>query len=101
MVNAPIVARHETFHPRYGWLKKGFDYVVTFGPGSYLDKVGITDAIFDPGASSTITFDYLGSPYSGSGSSTSLNEGRIILGAGDSSITISIEPITGFITISE
>ncbi len=22
---APIFARHETFHPRYGWLKKGFD----------------------------------------------------------------------------
>lgn len=24
-VNAPIFARHETFHPRYSWLKKGFD----------------------------------------------------------------------------
>jgi hypothetical protein len=24
----PIFARHETFHPRYGWLKKGFDAVV-------------------------------------------------------------------------
>jgi hypothetical protein len=24
--DAPIVfARHETFHPRFGWLKKGFD----------------------------------------------------------------------------
>ncbi len=23
----PIFARHETFHPRYGWLKKGFDNV--------------------------------------------------------------------------
>ncbi len=22
---APIFARHETFHPRFGWLKKGFD----------------------------------------------------------------------------
>ena len=22
---SPIFARHETFHPRYGWLKKGFD----------------------------------------------------------------------------
>lgn len=21
----PVLARHETFHPRYGWLKKGFD----------------------------------------------------------------------------
>lgn len=23
----PVFARHETFHPRYGWLKKGFDGV--------------------------------------------------------------------------
>lgn len=23
--NNPIFARHETFHPRFGWLKKGFD----------------------------------------------------------------------------
>ena len=22
---ASIFARHETFHPRFGWLKKGFD----------------------------------------------------------------------------
>jgi hypothetical protein len=22
---SPIFAKHETFHPRYGWLKKGFD----------------------------------------------------------------------------
>ena len=21
----PIFSRHETFHPRFGWLKKGFD----------------------------------------------------------------------------
>jgi hypothetical protein len=24
-VTQPIFARHETFHPRFGWLKKGFD----------------------------------------------------------------------------
>ncbi len=23
----PVFARHETFHPRFGWLKKGFDAV--------------------------------------------------------------------------
>jgi|ERR1700693_713897 len=26
--SSPIFARHETFHPRYGWLKKGFDVVL-------------------------------------------------------------------------
>lgn len=25
---SPIFARHETFHPRFGWLKKGFDKAV-------------------------------------------------------------------------
>jgi len=24
----PVFARHETFHPRFGWLKKGFDAAV-------------------------------------------------------------------------
>lgn len=24
-MSAPVFARHETFHPRYGWIKKGFD----------------------------------------------------------------------------
>lgn len=26
----PVFARHETFHPRYGWLKKGFDKAVEY-----------------------------------------------------------------------
>jgi len=25
---SPVFARHETFHPRYGWLKKGFDAAI-------------------------------------------------------------------------
>jgi hypothetical protein len=32
---APIFARHETFHPRFGWLKKGFD-AVTGDPQIFL-----------------------------------------------------------------
>ena len=31
----PSFARHETFHPRYGWLKKGFDAAST-DPGVFL-----------------------------------------------------------------
>ena len=27
----PGFARHETFHPRYGWLKKGFDAAMEDG----------------------------------------------------------------------
>lgn len=26
--SAPVFARHETFHPRYGWIKKGFDATI-------------------------------------------------------------------------
>ena len=29
-------ARHETFHPRYGWLKKGYDLAAA-DPGAFLD----------------------------------------------------------------
>ena len=28
IVSSPIFARHETFHPRFGWLKKGYDAAV-------------------------------------------------------------------------
>lgn len=27
-VSSPVFARHETFHPRFGWLKKGYDAAV-------------------------------------------------------------------------
>ena len=28
----PAFARHETFHPRYGWVKKGYDAAFKHGP---------------------------------------------------------------------
>ncbi len=33
--SSPIFARHETFHPRFGWLKKGFDRAAA-DPGIFL-----------------------------------------------------------------
>jgi hypothetical protein len=33
----PVFARHETFHPRFGWLKKGFDKA-TEDPGIFLSQ---------------------------------------------------------------
>jgi prepilin-type N-terminal cleavage/methylation domain-containing protein len=82
-------------------VKKRFDYKVDFSSDSRLDKVVIDDADFDPDSSNTITFDYLGSPYSGSGTSNPLNSGTISIRAGDFTETISVEPITGFISIAE
>jgi hypothetical protein len=38
----PIFARHETFHPRFGWLKKGFDKTVADGKVFLQDNAPIT-----------------------------------------------------------
>ena len=82
-------------------VKKGFDYVVDFRSDSRLSKVDIANVDFEPGSSQTITFDYMGSPYSGSGTSNPLNSGVITLQAGGTSTAINIEPVTGFISIED
>lgn len=82
-------------------VKKGFKYIVNFSNDSRLDKVDIADVDFDPDSSRTITFDYLGSPYSGSGTSNPLNSGVISLQAGGATATINVEPVTGYVTIGE
>jgi Tfp pilus assembly protein FimT len=82
-------------------VKKGFDYKVDFSSDSRLNKVVIESADFDPDSSNTITFDYLGSPYSGSGTSNPLNSGTISIRAGDFTMTVSVEPVTGFISITD
>jgi Tfp pilus assembly protein FimT len=82
-------------------VKKGFDYRVDFSSDSRVDKVVIDNVDFDSDSSNTITFDYLGSPYSGIGISNPLNSGEIDLRAGDFTMTVSVEPVTGFISIAE
>jgi len=78
-------------------VKKGFDYVVDFQNDSRLSKVDIYDVDFD--TTSEIKFDYLGSPYNGVDSP--MNSGVISLRAGQMTATINIEPVTGFISISD
>jgi len=82
-------------------VKKGFDYTIDFRNDGRLSKVDIVEVDFDPDSSHTITFDYLGSPYSGSGTSNPLNSGVIILQAGEATATINVEPVTGYITIGD
>lgn len=82
-------------------VKKGFAYTIDFRSDGRLDKVDIADVDFEPGSSNTITFDYLGSPYSGTGTSTPLNSAVITLQAEGPTITITVEPVTGFISIAE
>ena len=71
-------------------VKKGFQYVVNFGSSSQLNKIDIVDAGF--GGASRISFSPAGAPSSG---------GVIQLQAGGTSATISVEPVTGFIMISD
>lgn len=62
---------------------------VQFGAGAQLNNVAITNVSF---TSETVTFDYLGSPNSG---------GTVQLQAGGITKTITIEPVTGFISVSD
>jgi hypothetical protein len=70
-----------------------------------LDRVDIDSADFDSGTSvsNAITFDYLGSPYSGT-SGTSLLTGLITLQdkqSGNFKLYVKIEPVTGYVTITD
>ena len=70
-------------------VKKGFKYIMDFSSDSRVGEVEIASADF--GGSNTVAFDYLGSPDNG---------GTIVLQAGDRSMTITVAPVTGYITIS-
>lgn len=78
-------------------VKKGFNYIVDL-PGMGLDKVDIVTADFD--SAGTVKFDYLGSPHKG-GNDSPLGSGVITLRAGTATITINVEPVTGFISIAD
>lgn len=69
-------------------VKKGFPYVMNFRNESRLSRVDITSATF--GGDQTVVFDCLGSPDSG---------GTVTLQAGGISTTITVEPVTGFVSI--
>lgn len=75
-------------------VKKGFDYIMNLGEEG-LDKVDIFGVDFD--GTSEIKFDYLGSPYNGD--NNPLSSGTISLKAGSATMTIIVEPVTGFISI--
>jgi prepilin-type N-terminal cleavage/methylation domain-containing protein len=69
-------------------VKKGFPYEINFQNDSRLSKVDITNVDFN--ATSKIQFDCLGSPDNG---------GSINLEAGGTTVTITVEPVTGYISI--
>ena len=77
-------------------IKKGFFYTVDLRADGRLDQVDIVDANFD--GTSAVSFNYLGSPFNGAG--TDLNSGVITLQAGGATRTVNVEPVTGYLSIS-
>jgi len=77
---------------------KGGLYIVDFTQDSRMSQVTV-DADFDPGSDKSITFDYLGSPYSGMATSNALNSGHVDLQAGSFTSSVTIEPVTGYVSI--
>jgi prepilin-type N-terminal cleavage/methylation domain-containing protein len=78
-------------------VKKGFQYFVDFSSDNRLSGVDIFDVSFD--TTSEVKFDYLGSPLNGNGNP--LNSGVITLKAADITSTVTVEPVTGFVLITE
>ena len=74
-------------------------YSVDFDGHDTLGEVVIHDVTFNPGLSQIVTFDYLGSPYSGTGTTNPLNGGEIQLKADNVLIKVTVEPVTGYIAI--
>jgi prepilin-type N-terminal cleavage/methylation domain-containing protein len=76
------------------------NFVVDFSTDRNFSRVNLVDADFDSHISNAITFDYLGSPYSGKDTTSPLNSGQITLQADNFTITVDIEPVTGYVTIN-
>ena len=80
-------------------VKTGFLYTVDFRDDGRLGQVDIVDVSFD--SKNAVSFDSLGSPWSGTGgSATQLNSGVITLQAGGITRTVNVEPVTGYISVS-
>ena len=73
-------------------------FQVDFASDSRLSRVDLAATTFDH---DTITFNYLGAPYSGAGTATPLNAGQITLQAGSFTMMVDVEPVTGYVSISQ
>jgi type II secretory pathway pseudopilin PulG len=70
-------------------VKKGFDYVMDFTNEGRLNRVRIDSVNFN--ATNEVEFDCLGSPNQG---------GTVVLEANGEVITVNVEPVTGFISVT-
>jgi prepilin-type N-terminal cleavage/methylation domain-containing protein len=78
-------------------VKKGSDYVVSFPNESRLSKVQIVTTNFN--TNSKVKFDYLGTPYNGNGVALT-SPGTVTLRAGGMMKVVTVEAVTGFISVS-
>ncbi|MCK4999241.1 MAG: GspH/FimT family protein [Anaerohalosphaera sp.] len=70
-------------------------FSVSFASDSSLSNVDITSADFD--SEQTVVFDYLGTPKNNS--LTDLTSGQVTLESDGITMTVSVEPVTGYVTI--
>jgi len=75
----------------------GFDYVVDFSTDSRMDDVDLSSVSFDSTAS--VKFDHLGSPFNGD--NNPLNSGSVRVSVGSVSRTISVEAVTGIVSVTQ
>ncbi len=76
----------------------GEPYKVVFSSDSRLSRVEITRAFFR--LTDQVTFDYLGSPKDGTGQPLQ-QKGEVEVSADNTSMSIFVEPVTGFISIQD
>jgi prepilin-type N-terminal cleavage/methylation domain-containing protein len=79
--------------------RSGSNLAIIFPNDSRVNRVDIASADFDSDSSQTITFDYLGSPYSGPTTASPLNSGQITLQADTLTMIVNVEPVTGYTSI--
>ena len=73
---------------------------VDFPSTANFSKVDIDTVDFD--GTDRVWFDRLGAPYSGDiGAMTPMTSGSIVLSSGQHAVTVSVEPVTGRITLTE
>lgn len=72
---------------------------VDFTTDSRTSRVNIREADFD--GSTILTFDYLGAPYSDTGTASPLNAGSVTLQADHFTFRVNVEPVTGYVTITQ
>jgi len=83
-------------------LRPGENFVEDFKNGLRNQRLGRVDIVETTLNDNAVTFDYLGTPYSGTGTSTRLNDtGTITLKADAFQLDVTIEPLTGYISITK